>query len=192
MTSKPITVGIAGFSGRIGVRHTQHVLDNQDTDLVALIDPGPTAKNIALKMAPSVPFFKSVEHMLAELGDNKPQAAIVCVPNNLHVSVAKDFVAAGIDILVETPLTDSIDDGRALLEDVKKKGVKLLVGHHKRFNHYSIATKAVLESGVIGDLTAVSALWMGYKPDSYYEVPWRRSKSQGGGVVLNNFVQYVF
>ena len=192
MDSKAITVAIAGFSGRIGVRHTQHVLDNKNTDLMALIDPGPTAKDIASKMAPSVPFFTSVSDMLSALGDNKPQAAIVCVPNNLHVPVAKDFVAAGIDVLVEKPLTDSIDDGKSLLEEVKKKSVKLLVGHHKRFNHYSMATKAVLESGVIGDLTAVSALWMGYKPDSYYEVPWRRSKSQGGGVVLNNFVQYVF
>jgi predicted dehydrogenase len=161
-------------------------------NLVALIDPSPTAPDIASKMAPSVPYFKSVLDMLSALGDSKPQAAIVCVPNSLHVPVAKEFVAAGIDLLVEKPLTDSIEDGRSLLEEVKKKGVKLLVGHHKRFNHYSMATKAVLESGVIGDLTAVSALWMGYKPDAYYEVPWRRSKSQGGGVVLNNFVQYVF
>ena len=34
----------------------------------------------------------------------------------------------------------------------------------------------------------MSALWTGYGPDDYYAIPWRRSKSQGGGVVLNNFV----
>lgn len=191
MAALPVTIAIAGFSGRIGVRHTQHVLDNSETSLVALIDPGPGATDVAAKMAPSVPFFKTVSEMLSSLGDKKPNAAIVCVPNKLHVQVAKQFVAAGIDILVEKPLTDSIEDGRSLLEAVKRKGVKLLVGHHKRFNHYSMATKKLLDSGAIGDLTAVSALWMGYKPDSYYEVPWRRSKSQGGGVVLNNFVHDV-
>ena len=189
MAAAPVTIAIAGFSGRIGVRHTQHVLDSSETDLIALIDPGPNAANVAAKMAPSVPFFKTVTEMLSNLGDRKPHAAIVCVPNNLHVPVAKELVAAGIDILVEKPLTDSIDDGKSLLEDVEKHGVKLLVGHHKRFNFYSIATKTILDSGILGDITAVSALWMGYKSDEYYDVPWRRSKSQGGGVILNNFVR---
>lgn len=49
-----------------------------------------------------------------------------------------------------------------------------------------MATKKILEFDVLGDITAVSALWTGYQPDSYYEVPWRKSKSQGGGVVLTN------
>ena len=111
MAGTPVTVAIAGFSGRIVVRHTHHVLDNSDTNLIALIDPGPDAANVAAKMAPSVPFFKTVTDMFSTLAERKPQGAIVCVPNNLHVPVAKEFVAAGIDLWVEKPLTDSIDDG---------------------------------------------------------------------------------
>ena len=186
--STPITLAVVGFSGRIGVRHAQYVLDNPNTKLIALVDPGPTAAEVAAKMSPATPFFKTVGEMLSTLGDQKPQAAIVCVPNNLHVPVAKEIVAAGIHILVEKPLCDSIEDGKSLIEDVRKNGVKLLVGHHKRFNSYIMATKKVLDSGSLGDITAVSALWTGYKPDDYYTVAWRRSKSHGGGVVLNNFV----
>lgn len=166
--SESITIAVAGFSGRIGVRHTQYVLDNPYTELVALIDPGPTAADVVTKMAPSVPFFETVTDMLSGLGDKKPQAAIVCVPNNLHVTVAKELVAAGIDILVEKPLCDSVEDGKSLIEEVEKMGVKLLVGHHKRFNHYAMAAKKTLESGVLGHITAMSALWTGYKPDEYY------------------------
>ena len=135
MTSiAPITTAVVGFSGRVGVRHTQHVLDNGNTDLEALVDPGPAAADVAAKMSPSIPFYGSVADMLATSGDEKPQAAIVCVPNNLHVLVAKTLVAAGIDILVEKPWCDSIEYGRPLLEDVQWIGVKHLVGHHKRFN----------------------------------------------------------
>lgn len=131
MSSQPVAFAIARFSGRIGVRHTQHVLDHPDTELVALIDPAPTAADVAANMAPSVPFFKSVSDILSMAEDKKPQAAIICVANKLHVQVAKEFAAAGIDILVEKPLTDSIEDGISLLDEVKKKSVKLLVGHHK-------------------------------------------------------------
>lgn len=111
-------------------------------------------------MAPGTPFFKSTSKMLSNTGDNKPQAVIVCVPNNHHVQVAREFVAAGIDIVVEKPLTDWIE-GKFLFNEVEKNGVKLLVGHHKRFKHSSMATKKVLNSGVLGEITAVSALWTG-------------------------------
>jgi predicted dehydrogenase len=56
---------------------------------------------------------------------------------------------------VEKPLCDDEAAGRALLADVKKHGVKLLVGHRKRFNHYVMATEAALDDGSLGDVTAV-------------------------------------
>lgn len=192
MSCKPsVRIAVAGFSGRIGVRHTQYVLDHAEAQLAALVDPGPTAASTAARLAPNTPFFASVSDMLEQMGHGRPDAAIVAVPNHLHVRVAKEFVSAGISILVEKPLCDNEEDGRALLDLVKAKGVKLLVGHHKRFNHYVMAVAETLRSRALGDITAVSALWTGYKPDSYYEVPWRRSKSSGGGPVLNNLVHDV-
>jgi predicted dehydrogenase len=60
-------------------------------ELVALIDPGPSAADVAAKVVPSVPFFKTVTDMLTTKGERKSQVAIVCVPNNLHVQVVEEF-----------------------------------------------------------------------------------------------------
>lgn len=143
----------------------------QRPSLAALIDPDPSASETATSLSQRTPFYATVAEMLNGLAYTKPDAAIVCVPNNLHVPVAKELAAAKIDILVEKPLCDTQEAGRALLEEAKRDGVKLLVGHHKRFNHYVMAAKQALDSGALGDITAMSAMWTGYKPDSYYTVP---------------------
>lgn len=194
MSTKLITIAIIGFSGLIGRRHTKHVVDSSFTSLVALVDPSPAAVELA-KSYPNVPLFVSVSEMLDSPTIPKPDAAIVCTPNQTHVPVGLELVAAGIHVLVEKPISTSIADGQKLVAEAKKHGVKVLVGHHRRFNPYVIATKKAIESGSLGDVTAVSALWTTFKPSEYFDanpaLKWRSSKSQGGGVVLINFVHEI-
>jgi len=60
--------------------------------------------------------------------------ASVSVPTPSHYPVARDLLGAGIDVLVEKPLTTSVDDGKALLELAVRGGRVLQVGHLERFN----------------------------------------------------------
>ncbi|KAI0452668.1 hypothetical protein F5B21DRAFT_326700 [Xylaria acuta] len=85
---------------------------------------------------------------------------------------------------------------RASAHRARELGVKLLVGHHRRFNPYVVAAQKVLVASKaqpstqgIGAVTAVSCLWAAYKPDDYFATgAWRRSRKQGGGPVMINFV----
>jgi predicted dehydrogenase len=186
-----ISIAIIGFSGLIGKRHTHHCLDSSFTNLVALVDPSPTAASIA--SSHKVPYYATVSAMLSSL-PHPPDAAIVCTPNSTHVPVARELAAAGVNLLVEKPLSTSIEEGAELVRHCREKGVKLLVGHHRRFNPYVVAAKKCIEAGDVGDVTAVSALWTNYKPSSYFDgeaVKWRSSKKMGGGVVLINLVHEV-
>jgi predicted dehydrogenase len=58
----------------------------------------------------------------------------VAVPTRLHYGVARDFLAAGIDVLVEKPMTATLDDGRRLVAQARDRGLVLQVGHLERFN----------------------------------------------------------
>lgn len=58
----------------------------------------------------------------------------VAVPTRLHHEVARDFLAAGIDVLVEKPMAASLDEGRELVALAREKGLVLQVGHLERFN----------------------------------------------------------
>ena len=62
------------------------------------------------------------------------QCVSVAVPTRFHFEVARDFIDAGIDVLVEKPLTADIAEARDLVAAARRKNVILQVGHLERFN----------------------------------------------------------
>lgn len=58
----------------------------------------------------------------------------VAVNTQHHFAVARDLLLAGIDVLVEKPITTTVADGQALLELAVRGGRVLQVGHLERFN----------------------------------------------------------
>jgi predicted dehydrogenase len=72
--------------------------------------------------------------------------------------------------------------------------LKLLVGHHRRFNTYIVTVKSILTSQKysLGKPIAINGLWTLYKPPTYFASPteWR-SQSESGGPVLINLVHEV-
>lgn len=198
----PIRIAIIGFGGLIGRRHTAHVLANASATLAAVVDGAPGASDLASQLAPGVPYYPSVTALLSSTVAEKstPEAAIVCTPNAYHVPVALELVEAGVHLLVEKPLADTKADARLLVDRARSAGVKLLVGHHRRFNPYVIAAKKALaptdgetdRPEGTGTIKAVSGLWTTYKPDAYFAAgPWRLSRKQGGGPVMINLVHEV-
>jgi len=58
----------------------------------------------------------------------------VAVPTELHHRVALAFLDAGVHVLVEKPVTKTLEEADALLGAARAKGVLLAVGHLERFN----------------------------------------------------------
>jgi predicted dehydrogenase len=181
------TIAIVGL-GLIGPRHAQSVVNCDTAQLLCFVDPSPSAPKVAESF--QVPIFSSTEHMLQN--GYKPDAAIVCTPNKTHAMITKELLAAGINVLVEKPVSTTIPDGKEMIKTASSTGKHLLVGHHRRFNPYISATKKALLDGVVGSPVAISGLWALFKPPSYFAAPteWR-AKFDGGGVVLINVIHEV-
>lgn len=65
---------------------------------------------------------------------DKVRCVSIAVPTQQHYAVARDFLTAGIDVLVEKPITSTVRDGTRLVELAREKGCILQVGHLERFN----------------------------------------------------------
>lgn len=118
----------------------------------------------------------------------RPDAAIICTPNQTHVPIALELIAAGIQsILVEKPISTTISEGVKLIAAAREGGVKVLVGHHRRFNPYLLAAKRCVDSGSLGKIIAVQGSWCLQKVDPYFDGigEWRRSRANGGVVLIN-------
>jgi hypothetical protein len=123
------------------------------------------------------------------LDSARPDGAIVATPNALHVSVALEFVSAGIPVLVEKPIADRVEQARRLSDAAEKAGVRLLVGHHRRHNPIIRCARELVRSGSLGRVVVASSLAMFLKPDAYFEVAWRRAP--GGGPVLIDLIHEI-
>lgn len=185
MTLKIAIIG----AGLIGPRHAQSVISNPNTTLSGLVDPTPTGEKTAADLGTT--YHPKVAHLLSS--PSKPDAAIICTPNHTHVPLAKELLSAGLHVLLEKPFSDTLETGLSLLKFSKSpenSHLKLLVGHHRRFNPYVRTTKSILDSGSLGNIIAINGLWTLYKPDSYFagQGDWRANRSRGGGVIPINLV----
>ncbi|PYI11048.1 oxidoreductase [Aspergillus sclerotiicarbonarius CBS 121057] len=173
-------------AGLIGPRHAQSVLRHPSTNLLALIDPSPTASTTAATL--NTLYFPSLSALLSTPDIPHPDAAIICTPNHTHVPIALSCLDANIHILLEKPISDSISTALPLLHASKNHPeLKVLIGHHRRFNPYITQTKKILTSGSLGTILAISGLWTIYKPTSYFSAPtsWRKEKGMGGVLGIN-------
>jgi predicted dehydrogenase len=178
-----VTIGVIG-AGLIGRKHLRKISEQPDYDLVGIADVNVDA--VAAEY-PKTRVFADYRKLLDEA---RPQAVIIASPNQLHAETGIECARRGIHILIEKPVTDTLRTAAALIAEIRKGGIKSLVGHHRR-HHLQVRTlKALLGEGRIGDVVGVSAIWATHKPADYFEIaPWR--KEPGGGPILLNLIHEI-
>ena len=180
-----LRIAVAG-AGTIGIRHIEEIQRCGATTLSAIVDPSPRAGEVARRAG--VPSYASLQRCFAA---DRPDGVVLATPNRLHVEQALECIAAGIPVLVEKPLADTLDGGRRLVEAAEQAGAILLVGHHRV--HSPILHKAVeaVKSGMLGRIVGVIGSAVFYKPDDYFEGPgaWRREP--GGGPIFINMIHEI-
>ena len=114
--------------GYLGRFHAEKYAANPAAELVAVADVDP-ARARAVAAALGVVAVTDYRALAGRI-----DCASVAVPTQLHHAVACDLLDAGVDVLVEKPLTTTVDEGKALLELAVRRGRVLQVGHLERFN----------------------------------------------------------
>lgn len=127
MGDSTIKVGVVGV-GYLGKFHAEKYAASAKARLIAVVD---TDEARAKEIAAAVGVEAATDYR-ALFG--RVQCVSIAVPTGFHYQVARDFIAAGIDVLVEKPLTVEIGEARELVEAARQKNVILQVGHLERFN----------------------------------------------------------
>jgi predicted dehydrogenase len=180
-----VRIAVAGV-GLLGRRHIEEIHASGSAQLAAIVDPFPAAREVADTFG--VPLYGSLAELFAA---DRPDGVVLATPNQLHVDGGLECVAAGVPVIVEKPIGDTVDGATRLVEAAEAAGVPLLTGHHR--NHSPIMAKAreIVQSGVLGSIVAVVGTALFHKPDDYFDVGggWRRQP--GGGPILLNLIHEV-
>jgi 2-hydroxy-4-carboxymuconate semialdehyde hemiacetal dehydrogenase len=77
-----------------------------------------------------------IPHHTGELseGIKRADAVILTTPTKMHFRQGEQVMRAGKHVLIEIPVTDSVEDAEALVKIAKETGVTAMGGHVRRFN----------------------------------------------------------
>ncbi|MGQ9833889.1 MAG: Gfo/Idh/MocA family protein [Candidatus Villigracilaceae bacterium] len=172
---------IAGL-GSIGRRHFRNLIALGEADIVLLRTHKATLPDDELAGYP-------VETDIhAALKKHKPDAVIVANPTALHLDVAIPAAQAGCAILLEKPVSDSLDRLDVLQEAAEKSGSKILVAFQFRYHPGLLRAKQLITAGEVGRIISAHVHFGEYLPDWHpwedYRKGYAARADLGGGVVL--------
>lgn len=172
---------IAGL-GSIGRRHFRNLIALGETDIVLLRTRKGTLPDDELAGYP-------VETDIYEaLTDHKPDAVIVANPTSMHMEVAIPAAEAGCAILLEKPVSHSLEGLDVLQRAATKNGSRILVGFQFRYHPTLNKARELIWSNALGRILTVHAHWGEYLPQWHPWEDYRQSYAAradlGGGVII--------
>lgn len=161
--SDKLRVGIIGC-GMISKRlHVPDYLECDDAEIVAFCDAVPDkADALAEAFVPDAAIYRDHKKMLAE---ERLDAVTVALPNYLHAPVSIDALNAKCHVLVEKPMAASSAECQKMIDAAKKSKRTLMVNQSQRLFPIHRKAKEVLDSGIIGDILHITAMFGHEGPD---------------------------
>jgi predicted dehydrogenase len=125
----PVRVGVIGV-GHLGFHHARVYTELLNTDVVGIVDTNPE-RAAAVGELLRVPFYSDIEKFYRHA---RPDAVSVVVPTVHHYETAKRALGSGVNVLIEKPVTSTVEEAEELLQLAATQNLVLQVGHIERFN----------------------------------------------------------
>ena len=148
--SKKLKVGIIG-TGWIAESHAESYLKMDDVEIVALADliPGKAEKFAAQYGIQGARFYPDHKSMLEQ---EALDAVSVCTYNATHCVCTVDALKAGVNVLLEKPMTVTLEEALAIRHAEKESGKIVDIGFQPRYEVNFQMIKRVVQSGALGDV----------------------------------------
>lgn len=130
-------VGVVG-TGYLGRLHARILTEMPEVTAAGFVEASDEvaaeiSKNLGLKR------FASVAELAREI-----DAAVVATPTTLHFEVASQLLESGCDVMVEKPITATVDEARRLIDLAAERAQIIQVGHVERYNPAVMAVSSII------------------------------------------------
>lgn len=124
-----------------------------------------------------------VERILAE---TKADKAIITTPDYTHAEMIVRCLNAGVDVIVEKPLTIDAESAKRIEQAVKETGRNVIVTFNYRYSPRNSELRRIIRDGEIGDVVSVTFEWvLDTVHGADYFRRWHRAKKWSGGLLIH-------
>ncbi len=150
MQSRRVKVGVLGGGGILGAHGPALRQAAAHGEVVAVAEPMPARDEAIHKLlGPDVTIVRDYHEVLAM---PEIEAVDILLPHHLHLPATLDAAAAGKHVLIEKVLARNTWECDRMIEACDAAGVTLTVCHDRRYHGEWMALKAVVDSGLLGDI----------------------------------------
>ena len=130
-----------------------------------------------------------------------PDIAIIANPATLHIETAEALAKIGTHVLIEKPISSSIDGVQNIINLSEKNRSILMTGYNLRFSESLNYFKEQLDSNKIGQLSSVRCevgqFLPSWRPEQNYQNTVSANSKLGGGVLLElsheiDYIRWIF
>jgi len=151
----PLNVAVIGTG--MGRYHMKEFVESPNVKLLAVCD---------LNRAEAEQFAREyhAEHVFTDYYDlwnlKDLHAISIAIPNYLHAPVTIEALGHGLHVLCEKPMATSLEEARRMAETAERVGKRLMIGMSQRFRPPSLALRAMVERGELGEIYYARGTWI--------------------------------
>jgi predicted dehydrogenase len=136
---KKIKIGVIGV-GHLGQHHARIYSQMPDVELVGVSDSNEArAREIGEKF--KTKYFTDYSNLLSEV-----DALSIAVPTQLHYEVTEAALKRNIDVLLEKPITATVQEADLLISQAEKRKTIFQIGHLERYNRAYLKAKSLIKN----------------------------------------------
>ncbi|HUW55302.1 MAG TPA: Gfo/Idh/MocA family oxidoreductase [Planctomycetota bacterium] len=148
-----LRAGVIGCGKVARTLHIPEYITCDDTDLVAYCDIDRTSIAETVARYGARPTYRDYRKMLAA---ENLDVVSVCLPNYLHCEVTVSALNAGVNVLVEKPMSLTLAEADKMMATAKRRKKVLMVSQTQRFSAVHRKAKEVIDSGMLGEILHVT------------------------------------
>jgi predicted dehydrogenase len=159
-------------------------------ELTAVIDTDPAQAREMAALTGATPF-DSLEAALAAGGFD---AVDIMLPHNRHEEAAMQAFSAGKHVLLEKPMSTTLDSCTRILAAANAAGTLFMVAEQAEYWPDAVAIRQLIRDGALGELITARALFGGNTPGPLGTTPrpWRYDlESAGGGIAMDGGAHWI-
>lgn len=174
LEGKPVKTAFIGTGDEGNVLISEHPTDYMDIVAIADLRPAnrdrtftgshPVARKglnavLGKAKASKVKVYENHRDLLADKDDLGLEAVVIAVPLNQHAPIAIECLEAGLHVLSEKLMAQTVTQCKEMIRAAEKRDLMLAVGHQR---HYSVLydnAAFLTRKGLLGDIKFIRAQW---------------------------------
>jgi predicted dehydrogenase len=177
MIERKLRAGIIGLG--VGQSHAKGYLSSPDAELVAVCDANETRLREWASIWNVGRRYTDFQQMLA---DGELDVVSVCLPNSLHAPASIAALNAGVHVVCEKPMAQTVAEAQEMIEAAERNQRHLMVAYNYRYRSDSQWMYNMVQSGKLGTIYHVNASWR--RETGIPGWGWFGSKQMSGGGAL--------